>query len=161
MLQRLREFLDANGVPYQVHAHRNTVTAVSTARADHVPQSEMAKVVMVRARDGYLMAVLPASRRLDLGRLRAAVGDPSLQVAGEDEMSTLFPGCETGAMPPFGALFGLPVWVDDSLGREHETVFNAGNHSETVHMAYRDFVRLASPCCAAFAVPAPPAAPLF
>lgn len=143
MMERLKHYLDSNRVPYQIHRHSHAATATAVAAADRVPPSEMAKVVLLRCGDRYLMAVLPASRRLDLGRVRAATGEQDVELANEDEVSQLFPDCETGAMPPFGNLFGMPVWVDDVLGRESETVFNAGNHRETVHMSYRDFVRLA------------------
>jgi Ala-tRNA(Pro) deacylase len=91
------------------------------------------------------MAVLPASHTLDLERLRETTGEPGLRLAAEREFADAFPDCEPGAIPPFGQLFGMPVWVDDSLGRERETVFNGGNHRETVHLAYQDFVRLAKP----------------
>ncbi|HZR81004.1 MAG TPA: YbaK/EbsC family protein [Candidatus Binatia bacterium] len=151
ILPKLKELLDARQVRHEVRAHKVAYTATGVAAADHVPPSEMAKVVVLRGCGGYLMAVLPASRELDVERLRDAVGDPDARLASEDEFAHLFPGCEPGAMPPFGDLFGMPLWADDSLGRESETVFNAGNHRETVHMAYCDFVRLAHPTFAAFA----------
>lgn len=145
MLPRLKQLLEAERVPYQVHPHPVAYEATAVAAADHVPPSEMAKVLVLRSDRQFLMAVLPATRDLELERLRDAVGDPRLRLASEDEFAGLFPGCEPGAMPPFGRLFGLPLWVDDSLGREEETVFNAGNHRETVHLAYRDYVRVAHP----------------
>lgn len=153
IMQKLRQFLDTSHVPYELHRHRRASTATAVAAADHVPCSEMAKVVLLRAQDRYLMAVVPASRRLDLERARDVTEEPDLELASEAEIDRLFPDCETGAMPPFGNLFGMPVWVDDTLGRESETVFNAGNHRETVHMAYADFVRLAKPSFGALAVP--------
>src|SRR5262249_27973009 len=82
--------------------------------------------------------------------LGALVGDPQLRLATEAEFADAFPECELGAIPPIGELFGVPLWVDDSLGREAETVFSAGTHHETVHLAYRDFVRLAKPTFGAF-----------
>ena len=145
MLPRLKQLLEAEHVPYQVHPHRVAYQATAVAAADHVPASEMAKVLVLRSDRQFVMAVLPATRDLELQRLRDLVGDPRLVLADETEFASLFPGCETGAMPPFGDLFGMPLWVDDSLGREEETVFNAGNHRETVHISYRDFVRLAHP----------------
>jgi Ala-tRNA(Pro) deacylase len=145
ILHSLQRLLDDNHVPYEVHAHRQSFTARDTAAADHVPPSEMAKVLVLRGRDRLLIAVLPASHMLDLDRLRETVGDPQLRLASEREFGEAFPSCEPGAIPPFGELFGMTVWVDDSLGRERETVFNGGNHRETVHLAYCDFVRLAKP----------------
>ena len=145
ILRSLKRLLDDGQVHYEVHAHPRTFTAKETAAADHVPPSEMAKVVVLRGHDRFLMAVMPASHMLDLERLRETVGDRELTLASEREFADAFPSCEVGAIPPFGQLFGMPLWVDDSLGREKETVFNAGNHQETVHLAYRDFVRLAKP----------------
>ena len=145
ILQSLKRLLDDNHVPYEVHAHPRSFTAKETAAADHIPPSEMAKVLVLKAHDRFLMAVLPATHTLDVDRLRATVGDAELRLASEREFVDAFPACEPGAIPPFGQLFDMPLWVDDSLGRERETVFNGGNHRETVHVAYQDFVRLAKP----------------
>lgn len=153
MMERLKELLDASNVPYELHRHSRANTATAVAAADRVPCSEMAKVVLLRGGDHYLMVVVPASRRLDLARARDTTEEPDLELASEWEVSRVFPDCETGAMPPFGDLFGIPVWVDDTLGRESETVFNAGNHCETVHIAYADFVRLARPSFGALTRP--------
>jgi Ala-tRNA(Pro) deacylase len=121
------------------------MTAAELAHADHVPPSEVAKTVVLRSGERFLLAVMPATRHLDLERLRALAGDPTLRLATEAEFAGVFTACELGAIPPIGPLWGLPVWVDDSLGREAETVFCAGNHHEAVHVAYRDFVRIANP----------------
>ena len=145
ILRSLKRLLDENHVPYEVHAHPRSFTAKETAAADHIPPSEMAKVLVLKSHDHFLMAVLPASHTLDVERLRETVGDDYLRLAAEREFTDAFPACEPGAIPPFGQLFCMPLWVDDSLGRERETVFNAGNHQETVHLAYADFVRLAKP----------------
>jgi Ala-tRNA(Pro) deacylase len=153
MMARLREFLETNHVAYQLHGHRRAFTATGVAAADGVPQSEVAKVVMLRSARHYLMTVIPACRRLDLERVREITDEPDLEMASEAELAELFPDCETGAMPPFGNLFGMPVWIDDALGRETETVFSAGNHRETVHMAYVDFVRLVHPSFGALGRP--------
>ena len=153
MMERLKQFLDASQVRYQVHTHSRANTATAVAAADRIPLSEMAKVVLIRAGRQYMMAVLPASRRLDLAQMRTATEEPDLELASESEVGQLFPDCETGAMPPFGNLFGLAVWVEDSLGRETETVFNAGNHRQTVHMAFSDFARLVKPSFGALARP--------
>jgi Ala-tRNA(Pro) deacylase len=143
IMQSLQRLLDDNHVRYQVHAHPTSFTATETAAADHVPPSEMAKVVVLKSHERFLLAVLPATHTLDLDRLRETVGDARLRLASEPEFADAFADCEPGAIPPFGQLFGMPMWVDDSLGREREMVFNAGNHRETVHLAYDDFVRLA------------------
>jgi Ala-tRNA(Pro) deacylase len=145
ILPSLQRLLDRNQIPYEVHTHPTAMTAAELAAADHVPPSEVAKVVVLRSTDRFMLAVLPAARRLDLDRIRGLVGDPELRLASESEFAEVFPACELGAMPPIGGLFGLPVWVDDALGREAETVFSGGNHHETVHVAYRDFVRITNP----------------
>ncbi len=145
ILSSLQRFLDAHHVPYEVHAHRKAMTAAEIAVADHVPASEVAKVVVLRSGERFLLAVLPATRHLDLDRLRALAEDPQLRLASEAEFAGVFPACELGAIPPIGELWGVPVWVDDSLGRETETVFSAGNHHEAVHVVYRDFVRATKP----------------
>jgi Ala-tRNA(Pro) deacylase len=95
------------------------------------------------------MVVLPAPYHVALERLEEATGRRNLRLATEAEFIGLFSGCEPGAMPPFGNLYGIPVWVDESLTREDEIAFNAGNHQQTVHMKYGDFARLVQPRVAA------------
>jgi Ala-tRNA(Pro) deacylase len=150
ILTKLKEFLDANRVPYQVRSHQTAFTAQEVAAAEHVPGREMAKVVMLRERGEYVMAVLPAPYQVDLDRLRKATGRKALHLATEAEFAGLFPTCAPGAMPPFGNLYAIPVWVDVTLTRDEEIVFNAGNHEQTVHMKYADFARLVQPNIASF-----------
>jgi Ala-tRNA(Pro) deacylase len=150
VLTKLKEFLHANRVKYEVRAHRTAYTAQEVAAVEHVPGRDMAKVVIVRDGGEYLMAVLPAPYHVDLKRFGRAVGRTDLCLATEAEFAHLFPGCEPGAMPPFGNLYGIPVWVDKLLTRDDEIVFNAGNHEQTVHMKYADFARLVKPRVAPF-----------
>jgi Ala-tRNA(Pro) deacylase len=150
ILTKLKEFLDAQGVRYDVRWHRRAFTAQEVAASEHVPGREMAKVVMLRAGGEYLMAVLPAPYHVGLDRFGKAAGRPDVRLATETEFAGLFPGCEAGAMPPFGNLYNIPVWVDESLTRDEEIVFNAGNHEQTVHMKYTDFARLVQPRVASF-----------
>ncbi|MEW6270000.1 MAG: YbaK/EbsC family protein [Thermodesulfobacteriota bacterium] len=96
---------------------------------------------------------LPALYKVDVTQLRHLTGKPELHLASEDDLRRLFPRCEPGAMPPFGNLYGLPVWVDEPLSRQREIVFNAGTHTQTVHMAYADFARLVEPRVASFGKP--------
>jgi Ala-tRNA(Pro) deacylase len=145
ILRRLRQYLDENHVAYQVRAHKTAFTAQEVAAAEHVPGREMAKVIMVRAGDEYLMAVLPAPYHVSLDQLGRVTGKKDLRLAMENEFAGLFPECQAGAMPPFGNLYGLPVWVDESLTRDREIGFNAGNHEQTVHLAYADFAQLVRP----------------
>ena len=151
MLTKLREFLDKQKVTYEVLTHRQAFTAQEVAQAQHVRGAELAKVVMLRSGGQFLMTVLPAPHRIDLDRARAATAKPDLAFATEQEFQGLFPECEAGAMPPFGNLYGLPVYVDQTLTRDKDIVFNAGTHTLTVKMKYADFARLVQPKVCSFA----------
>jgi Ala-tRNA(Pro) deacylase len=150
ILAKLKEFLKAEGVPFEVRSHRPAFTAQEVAAAEHVPGREVAKVVIVCDGEEPLMAVLPAPDHVDLERLGRAVGRGGLRIAKEQEFAARFPGCDPGAMPPFGNLYAMPVWVDESLARDREIVFNAGTHEQTVHMKFGDFTRLVRPRVASF-----------
>jgi Ala-tRNA(Pro) deacylase len=150
ILTKLREFLDANGVAYEVLSHPRAITAQEVAAAQHVPGQEMAKVVMVRAGQDYLMAVVPAPYVVDLKSLAQTMGTEGLRLATETEFTGLFPQCEPGAMPPFGNLYGLRVWVDQALTADEEIVFNAGTHEQVARMHYADFARLVRPTVGSF-----------
>ena len=150
ILTELREFLDKNGVPYEVAEHRQAFTAQEVAQAQHVPGRELAKVVILRSGAEFMMVVMPAPYRIDLERAKAAIGKSDLALATEEQFKGLFPHCEAGAMPPFGNLYNLPVYVDPSLTRDEAIVFNAGTHTQTVKMKYADFARLVHPKVASF-----------
>ncbi len=150
ILQKLREFLDENKVTYKVLEHRPAFTAQEVAAAQHVPGKQLAKVVMLRSGPDFLMVVVPAPCRVDLERAKGATGK-DLVLATEQEFAGLFPQCEPGAMPPFGNLYNLPVWVDRALTEDEEIVFNAGTHTQTVRMKYADFARLVQPKVASLA----------
>ena len=147
---KLVEFLDQKHIPYVTQPHPRAYTAQETAAAVHVPGWEVAKTVIVRADGQFMMAVVPATRRIDLDRLRVAVGASQIRLATEVEFGDLFPECETGAMPPFGNLYHVPVVVDDSLKKDREIVFNAGSHTETIRMAFDEFTELVRPIFASF-----------
>lgn len=147
----VKEFLDNQGIDYEIILHRRSDTARATASASHIPASKLAKTVIAKV-DGRLhMVVLPAHRQLDLALLKAATGADSVKLASEAEFQGSFPGCEPGAMPPFGNLYGLPVWVEEEVARNARMVFNAGTHTELVGLAYQDFARLVAPRVAALA----------
>jgi Ala-tRNA(Pro) deacylase len=142
---RLKELLDMSGVVYELRVHPNTITAAETAASIPIPRSEMAKTVIVNA-DGLLrMAVVPANRRVDLQHLKFIMRSENIRIASEREFMDAFPGCEVGAMPPFGTIFGIPVYCDVQLERGEFIEFNAGTHYETVRMAFEDFRRLENP----------------
>lgn len=151
ILTKLREYLDKAGVQYEVLSHRQAFTAQEVAEAQHVKGRDLAKVVMLRSGGEFFMTVLPAPYRVDLDLAQGVVGRRDLRLATEEEFAGLFPQCEAGAMPPFGNLYGLPVFVDQSLTRDDDIVFNAGTHTQTVRMTYADFARLVQPKVAAFA----------
>lgn len=142
---KLKEFLNAHGVAHCVIPHPLAFTATSVAGAAHVPGKEMAKTVVVNLDGQLAMAVVPATRKVDLERLRQATGALSAELAPEREFIHDFPDCEPGAMPPLGNLFGLPVYVEPHLAEDAEIAFNAGTHTEVVRMAYKDFERLTHP----------------
>ncbi len=151
MLMKLQEYLDAHHVGYQVMAHPLAYTAQDVARLQHIPEREMAKVVMVKtAEDTPMMLVLPATHRVDFGALDSVLHTSTI-LEEEREFRGLFPDCETGAEPPFGNLFHLDTLVDTSLTRDDEILFNTGSHRETLRMRYADYAELVHPRIATFA----------
>lgn len=147
---RLRALLDDNGVKYEVVPHAPAYTAQDTAVSLHVPGRDLAKVVVVRKGTDLSLAVLPGHAHVDLGRLGAALRAP-VTVAAESEIAAAFPDCETGAMPPFGNLYGLKTYLDESLTHERHIVFNAGSHTEAIRMTVEDYRRVAEPVVLWFA----------
>jgi Ala-tRNA(Pro) deacylase len=125
--------------------HRPQYTANRVAQALHVPGREMAKTVILRTSDGYMMAVLPATHRVNLERMREELGERDLDFASEAEMDRLFPDCERGAMPPFGSLYNLPTMVDETLAEDDDIVFEAQNHEEAFRMKFRDYEEVEQP----------------
>jgi Ala-tRNA(Pro) deacylase len=149
--EKIKKFLDDNKVKYVTITHSAAYTANDIAHAAHVSGREMAKTVMVDADGRLVMAVLPASKRLSFVEAARVVGGKNVRLAHEYEFGAQFPGCETGAMPPFGNLYGVDVYVDPSLCADEEIVFNAGTHTELIRMRYDDFERLVHPKIASLA----------
>jgi Ala-tRNA(Pro) deacylase len=142
---KLKEFLDAQDVNYTSIRHTQAYTAVDIARSAHLKDKDLAKTVMLKMDGRLAMAVLPASRKVHVERLRRELGARSVVVAREEDFQDDFPGCELGAMPPFGNLFRMDVYVEPHLAEDREIAFNAGSHSELVQMNYKDFERLVHP----------------
>jgi Ala-tRNA(Pro) deacylase len=142
---KLREFLNSQKVKYVTVSHSPAYTAQEVAASAHVRGKDLAKTVMVTLDGRMAMAVLPASRKVGFDLLREASGAENVQLASERAFSDMFPGCEVGAMPPFGNLYGMDVYVSRLLAEDAEIAFNAGSHTELVRMAYEDFVRLVNP----------------
>ena len=141
----LREFLDDNSVKYVTVQHSPAYTAQEIAASAHIPGKDLAKTVMVKLDEQMAMAVLPASQRVDLDLLRASTGARTVELATEREFADMFPGCELGAMPPFGNLYGIDVFVSESLTEDDEIAFNAGSHTELIRLRYEDFAALVGP----------------
>lgn len=144
-VQRLKEFLDKNDIRYVLISHSRAFTAAATAAITHIPGKEIAKTIVVDV-DGILaMAVVPGSRHLDLQTFQRELGARRVRLVTEEEFKDVFPDCEVGAMPPFGTLYGLNVYVDTKLQDDSEIAFNAGSHRELLRMQYSDFERLEHP----------------
>ncbi len=148
--RKLKEYLDREHVHYDVLPHPEAFRAAAIAQALHTPEKEMAKVVIVKVEERVVMTVLPASWNVDLHRLRDVFLTNHVRLATEDEIKDLFPDCDLGAMPPFGILYGLSVYVDRSLTEDEEITFQAGTHSEAIRMRYMDFAALVFPTVAEF-----------
>ena len=146
----LDEFLKKARIPYTTFKHQPAFTAQQSAAASHVPGRSWAKTVVCFADGEPIFAVLPAHYTIDLERLRAMCGAATLRLARADELITLYPDCEEGAMPPFGDLYLQRVFVDQSLVGEPEMVFNAGTHTDCIRMHYGDFACVAHPTVGPF-----------
>ena len=149
-VQKLKQYLDSQRIKYVAITHSPAFTAMEVAQSAHIPGRELAKTVMVKLDGKMAMAVLPSLRKVDLNLLRESVGAQEAQLATETEFKSLFPDCETGAMPPFGNLYGMDVYVAEALTENDEMAFNAGSHTEVIKMAYKDFERLVQPKVVSF-----------
>ncbi len=145
ILKKLKETLDEAKISYEVYNHALAYTAQEIAAKQHFSGKEMAKVVMLDVDGTLVMGVIPGSRKISLDLVRANLGANKARLATEDEFISRFPNCEIGAMPPFGNLFGLKVYVDPALEQDEHIYFNAGNHAQTVRLKYADFAWLVKP----------------
>lgn len=143
--KKLKDFLDSHNIRYITISHSRAFTAEETAVSAHIPRKELAKTVMVKIDRKMAMAILPASDKLDLDLLKKETGAKQVEISGEKEFKGLFPDCEVGAMPPFGNLYGMDVFVAKSLTEDREIAFNAGSRRELVRLAYKDFEQLVKP----------------
>ncbi len=144
-ITRLKEVLDKSGVKYALMSHMTAYTAAGVASVAHIRGKEMAKTVMVVADNKLVMLVVPASTHVKVKMVKSALKARDVSLAAEKDFSHVFPDCEVGAMPPFGNLYKVPVYVDESLTRDKEIAFNAGTHRELMKLAYADFERLVKP----------------
>lgn len=153
-LTRLRTLLDENGVAYELIPHPTVYTSAGLGAVTHTPGKEIAKTVMVNADGCLAMVVVPGSKHVNLRALKSALGAAKVGIAAEEDFAHVFPDCELGAMPPFGNLYDLSVYVDDVLTRDDEIAFNAGTHRELMRMKYKDFARITNPAVVKVSMPA-------
>lgn len=144
-VKKLKDFLDSHKVKYVSLVHSPAFTSQEVAAAAHISGKQLAKIVMVKMDGRLAMVVLPANDQVNFSRLREAIGIPGLDLASESEFKDKFSGCEVGAMPPFGNLYDMPVFVASQLSHQDHILFNAGSHSELMQLTYSDFERLVKP----------------
>ncbi len=149
--ERMKEYLGANDVPFEIMTHTQAFTMPEVAAALHIPGQQVAKVVMVKDDGKMAMLVTSAAQRLDFPKARALLGADKIDLAKEEEFGDLFPDCEVGAMPPFGNLYNVPVYVDQALAEEEDIIFRVGSHHQAMKIAYSDYARLAQPITGKFA----------
>ena len=148
---RLESYLREDQVPFETHHHPTAFTAQEVAASEHTPGKMVVKVVMVLADGELSMLAMPAPYQADLERVGEALGATEVRLANEEEFAPAFPDCEIGAMPPFGNLYDLPVYVDEALAEDETIVVQAGTHTDTIRLKYADFERLVEPTVVRFA----------
>jgi Ala-tRNA(Pro) deacylase len=148
---RLKNYLRDNQVPFEEQHHPRAVSAQEVAASEHVPGRMLAKTVMVLADGEIGMLALPAPYQVDLEMAAAALGVDEVRLAQEEEFKDTFADCEVGAMPPFGNLYGVPVYVEKTLAEDETIVFRSGTHTQTMSVSYSDFEQLVEPTVAVFA----------
>ena len=149
--ERLEDYLRGNGVPFEMQHHPKTIPAQEVAATEHIPGRMLAKVVMVVADGEMVMLSLPAPYQVDLEKVGKMLGAGEVRLADEEEFESAFPDCEVGAMPPFGNLYDLPIYVEEGLGEDETIFFRAGTHTDTMSVRYADYEQLVEPTVAEFA----------
>lgn len=144
-LKVLASYLEKHQIGYTVIQHPDMITDRELEGVSHIPGNGLAKAVVVRVDRDYVMVVIPSTNELDLQQLRTIFGVRNVELATRKESERLFPGCETGATPPFGNLFGIPVYIDRELTIDDCITFKAGNNHELIILPYREFERLVNP----------------
>jgi Ala-tRNA(Pro) deacylase len=144
-LQKLKEFLDKEGIKYVSIKHSSAYTAQEIAALAHIPGKELAKTVIIKMNGKMAMAVLPASYKVNIQVIQEITGAENVRLASEGEFKDKFPDCEVGAMPPFGNLYNMEVFAAHSLEDDEEIAFNACSHTELIKLSFKDFKRLVNP----------------
>lgn len=142
---RLKDFLDKEHIKYVTISHSPAFTAQEIAAMAHIPGKELAKTVVVKIDGEMAMVVTSANEHVELNRLKETIGANEVDLASEKEFKGSFQDCETGAMPPFGNLYGMKVFVSQALREDEQIAFNAGTHSELIRLPYAEFERLVQP----------------
>jgi Ala-tRNA(Pro) deacylase len=148
--QQLETLFQKRKVRFTITKHTEVYSAQRVAREVGIPGRELAKVVIVAGDGELVMMVLPAPHRLSLAKARKVLKARRVRLAEEEDFADLFPDCELGAMPPFGDLYDLPLYVDRTLTTQREIAFNAGTHDEIMHISFTDYERVARPTIASF-----------
>jgi Ala-tRNA(Pro) deacylase len=143
--ERLKNYLDSNGVKYITIVHSTAFTSQEVAASVHIKGKEFAKCVIVKSDGKFFMLVVPSDHRVNFEKVKSVLNVENLTLASESEFRELFPDCETGAMPPFGNLYDVPVYVDERFKANDEISFNGGTHNDVVKMKMADYVRLVGP----------------
>lgn len=143
--KKLKVYLDQNDIKYISIKHSISYTAQEIAASAHIKGKELAKTVLIKADGKMVMAVLPASYRIDFETLKFALNAERVRLANELEFKDKFPECEVGAMPPFGNLYDMEVYVAESLTEDEDIAFNSGTHTELIQMMYCDWEKLVMP----------------
>lgn len=151
MMKSLQELLDSNDIEYELIHHRRDFRARDTASDTHTEPGDFAKTIVLEIDDQICLAVLPATHFLSISKLERSLGADDIRMLEEREIASRCPDSEVGAVPPFGSLFGLPVYVCPTLTKDEKITFNAGTHSDAVRMSYAEYERLEKPTVAAMA----------
>jgi Ala-tRNA(Pro) deacylase len=141
MSASVQNCLAREGVHYDMIAHERTRDSNHTAQAAHIPGDRLAKCVMLEDDKGYLMAVIPASRKVDLGAVHRQL-NRALGLVTDRELVELFKDCEPGALPPLGLAYGIDAILDQSLVDAPDIYFEAGDHQALVHVSGSEFLKL-------------------
>jgi len=149
-VKKLKEFLDSHQVKYVSMTHSPAFTSQEIAAAAHISGKQLAKTVIINANGSLAMVVIPANDQVNFAKLRDVAGTTAVDLASESEFKDKFSGCEVGAMPPFGNLYDMPVYVSSQLSKQDHILFNAGSHSELMQLSYSDYERLVKPKVGAF-----------
>lgn len=143
--KRLKYFLDNSKIDYKITNHAIAFSALELSEVTHIPEQNLAKTIIVKTPTQMLMCVVRANDALDMTLLKKVLNQTDVVLATEEEFSREFPDCEVGAMPPFGNLYDMDVYVSDTLAQDKDIYFNAGNHSEIIKLSYSDYEHLVHP----------------